>query len=203
MIPMRRTRSGSCALIAIGHATTAPPNSVMNSRRCMCPHEAKTGHRIASNEQTGRGGLREAMSALGQERRFGESAAYPLCPQKQTSDFAIRKSASGQKRTHASQRRVSLFDYVIGNGKNAWRNGKSKRFCGLQIDHKLEFGGLHHRQAGRAFTPYNSADVDPRLAILVSEIRSVTHQSAGQDVFAPWVTASDPIFCRKFDNSVA
>jgi hypothetical protein len=31
--PMRRTRSGCCARAASGHATAAPPSSVMNSRR--------------------------------------------------------------------------------------------------------------------------------------------------------------------------
>ena len=103
----------------------------------------------------------------------------PLYPQKRTCAVQLGMSALGQKRTHKSQHRVSLFNYVIGNGKNVWRNGESKRFCGLQIDYKLKFGGLHHRKAGRAFTPQYSAGVDPRLAILVSEIGSVTHQSVG------------------------
>ena len=34
---MRRMRSGCCARAASGHAAAAPPRSVMNSRRRMCP----------------------------------------------------------------------------------------------------------------------------------------------------------------------
>jgi hypothetical protein len=34
--PMRRMRSPCCARTAIGHATAAPPRSVMNSRRLVC-----------------------------------------------------------------------------------------------------------------------------------------------------------------------
>ena len=35
--PMRRIRSACCARAASGHAAAAPPSSVMNSRRLMCP----------------------------------------------------------------------------------------------------------------------------------------------------------------------
>ena len=37
--PMRRIRSPCCARAASGHAAAAPPRSVMNSRRCMCPRK--------------------------------------------------------------------------------------------------------------------------------------------------------------------
>ena len=39
----------------------------------------------------------------------------------------------------------------------------SKRLCGLEVEHELEFGGLHHRQVGGllAFT----ADLDSRGAL--------------------------------------
>ena len=39
--PMRRMRSGCCARAASGHAAAAPPRSVMNSRRRMCPLMSK------------------------------------------------------------------------------------------------------------------------------------------------------------------
>jgi hypothetical protein len=35
--PMRRIRSPCCARAASGHATVAPPSSVMKSRRLICP----------------------------------------------------------------------------------------------------------------------------------------------------------------------
>ena len=41
---MRRMRSACCARAARGHATAAPPNSLMNSRRLICLPMAETRH---------------------------------------------------------------------------------------------------------------------------------------------------------------
>src|SRR4029079_15905299 len=77
----------------------------------------ETGHRIASNEQTGRGGRVKPMSALGQNRTFASQKAMsallliattkadirkPPClvyPQKRTCAVQWLMSAKGQKRT--------------------------------------------------------------------------------------------------------
>jgi hypothetical protein len=76
-IPMRRTRSPCCALVATGH-TTAPPNNAMKSRRLIKTPEAQT--RNASNLHTysGRGTtLRMSASDMFSAKadvRFGSEA---------------------------------------------------------------------------------------------------------------------------------
>jgi len=49
------------------------------------------------------------MSALGQERTFGQLRSMSAIPQKQTLTVRIAKSALCQKRTLAR-----LFDYLVG-----------------------------------------------------------------------------------------
>ena len=63
--PMRRMRSRCCARAASGHATAAPPISVMKSRRLMCPPGQASQGIVAAQTCTGEG---PAMFALGQKR---------------------------------------------------------------------------------------------------------------------------------------
>ena len=59
----------------------------------------------------------------------------------------------------------SLFDHLVGNGKDARRNGHTKRLSRLEIDHELKFGWLKHREAGRFRAPEYPSGVDTDLAI--------------------------------------
>src|ERR1700682_2102309 len=41
------------------------------------------------------------------------------------------------------------FAHLVGAGEQARRNGQVEKFCGLEIDHELKFGGLLYRQISR------------------------------------------------------
>ena len=87
-----------------------------------------------------------------------------LC-QKATSP-AYRSMSALSKSGHCKNRKsTELFDYFIGNGKNAGRHREAKSLCGFQVEHKFEFDGLHDRQVGWTFSPQNSTGVDARLAV--------------------------------------
>lgn len=72
---------------------------------------------------------------------------------------------------------VVSFDHLIGGGKHHRRDGDAERLRGLQIDDKLEFGGLLHRQVGCLFAFENSAGVDAAQTSRLRNVASVTHQA--------------------------
>src|SRR6516225_7158863 len=96
-MPIRRTRSGCCARAASGH-TAAPQTIVMKSRRLIASPEAQTEHRNCSNWRARRG-RNAAMSALGQNRTFGNVRAMSALPQK--ADIAVGKESSLKEVTQA------------------------------------------------------------------------------------------------------
>jgi hypothetical protein len=51
-MPIRKTFSQSCARAVSGHATTAPPTNVMNSRRFMEPLEPQDYGNCGLNDTT-------------------------------------------------------------------------------------------------------------------------------------------------------
>src|SRR5262245_24628400 len=70
---------------------------------------------------------------------------------------------------------VPLFDYLIGDGQHAWRNGQTKRPGGLEVDDELELGRLLHRQIGRLGTFQYFVHVAGSTTIQVRIVRSVSH----------------------------
>ena len=53
--------------------------------------------------------------------------------------------AHGQKATYAVRQKTFLFDHLVGDDEQRWRNGEAKRFGSLEIDRQLEFGRLLDR----------------------------------------------------------
>ncbi len=41
-----------------------------------------------------------------------------------------------------------MASLCIGGHLNGYGHVEAKRLCRLEIEHELEFGGLHHRQVG-------------------------------------------------------
>ena len=86
-------------------------------------------------------------------------------------------------RTRCSKKKL-LFDHLVGNGKDARRNGEAEGFGGLEIDDELEPGRLHDRQVGRLFTFEDAAGIGADLTKDVRKVGAVAHQPADFGKFA-------------------
>ena len=75
-------------------------------------------------------------------------ARCPLLPRNQPNRCAALGDASGKNRTHTPQQTVSLFDHVVGERQQLRWHFEAERPGGPEVDHELEFGGLHDRQIG-------------------------------------------------------
>src|SRR5262249_6782926 len=64
---------------------------------------------------------------------------------------------------------------------------------GVEIDHQLEFGGLHHWQVGRPLALENPADVDSDLAIDVRKAGSITQQPARPSILAAFIDGGNRV----------
>jgi hypothetical protein len=81
-------------------------------------------------------------------------------------------------RTHAPQQVTASFDHFVGDDEQVGRHGEAQRLGGLQVDDKLEFGGLQHRKVGRFLAPQNAAGVDADLTIAILDARPIAYQTA-------------------------
>ena len=52
-----------------------------------------------------------------------------------------------------SQQHSCSLDHLVGDGRQTGRDLEAERFRGFEIDHELEFCGLHHRQIARFGSP--------------------------------------------------
>jgi len=77
----------------------------------------------------------------------------------------------------------TLFDHLVGAGKQRWRDRKPERFRSLEIDDQVELRWLHNWKIGRLFALEDAAGVDAGLTIGVSQAGAVADQ-------APTATAS-------------
>src|SRR5215813_11480903 len=59
----------------------------------------------------------------------------------------MQKISAGKFHFEPPSRLMSL-DHLVGNGEQLVWHREAERLGGLEIDHQLEFGGLHHRQVG-------------------------------------------------------
>jgi hypothetical protein len=78
----------------------------------------------------------------------------------------------------APQRRMSLFDDLVGAAEQRIRDGEAQRFRGLEIDHELDFRRLLKRQISRFLTLEYSPGVDASLSKSLTLIRTIAHQPA-------------------------
>ena len=68
------------------------------------------------------------------------------------------------KSRHSALRQgTSLFDHLVGSHLHDQRHGKIEPLGGLEVDHELEFGGLHDWQVGRFLALEDAAGVDADL----------------------------------------
>jgi hypothetical protein len=68
-------------------------------------------------------------------------------------------------RTHAPQQVTASFDHFVGDVEQVGRHDEAQRLDGLQVNDKLEFGGLQHRKVGWFLAPQSTAGVDADLTM--------------------------------------
>src|SRR5215813_3195396 len=90
-------------------------------------------------------------------------------------------------------RGVSL-NHLVGAGEQRRRDDEAERSRGFEIHGQLKFGGLHYRQVRSVLALENPASIRRRLAIGVRQVGAVTHEAAGENIFAPSVQPATP--CR-------
>jgi hypothetical protein len=74
-----------------------------------------------------------------------------------------------------------LFDPLVGDRQHTRRHFDAERLCGLEVEHKVKFGRLHHRQIGGLDALEDLPGIDTDLMIRVREVGAVAHQPAGFD----------------------
>src|SRR5882672_11291436 len=70
---------------------------------------------------------------------------------------------------------ASLFDHLGGAGEQRGRQVEAERFCGLEVDDKLELGRLLDRKLASALACKDSGDISRRGAIKFKVVGRVAH----------------------------
>src|SRR5215469_14989752 len=119
-------------------------------------------------------------------RIAGDDAHRPrrigLCPS-EARQCRQRGSARGQTQKISAGKfhfepPFTSFDHLVGASEQHWWYFEAKSFCGLEIDHQLKFAGQFYWKIGWLGTFDNSVDERRRTNPILSQVHSVTYQTA-------------------------
>src|SRR6516162_6150496 len=112
-----------------------------------------------------------------------------------------RAATPPPRRREARQIRVaSSFDHLVGEREQSIRHVETERLGGLEIDHELELGRLHHRQISRLLALEYSPGIDADLAVSIGYAGRVAHQTTGRDKLAQVIDRGNRMPGRQRDN---
>src|SRR6516162_4883341 len=97
---------------------------------------------------------------------------------------------------------IGSLDHLVGEGEQLVWNLEAERLGGLEIDHQLELGWLHHRQVGGFLAFENAPHIDPSLAIAVRVIGSVADEATRGHEFPLKIHHWDRITRCQFDKLI-
>src|ERR1044071_1448863 len=86
-----------------------------------------------------------------------------------------------------------LFDDSICFRQHFVGDGEADLLGSFEIDDKLEFGGLLHRQIGGLCTFQDSIDIACRTSKQIVVVRAVVHEAPFFNVFRPGVSGWEPV----------
>src|SRR5215471_13864453 len=107
-----------------------------------------------------------------------------------------------QKQTFCDAAKTSLFDHLVGAGKERWRHFEAKRPSGFQIDDQFEARRLLHWQIGGIVAAENAAGVNADLVIDVRNADTVAYQAACHSKFAKMVDSRQCMTGRQSNKLV-
>src|SRR6516165_5656945 len=136
-------------------------------------------HRSGSSRWSGSGLVTGQCPLWVKSRHRSTSASCPLYPRKRTFVERVRMSALCQKRTHALQQTVSLFDHVIGALPQEQRHVEAERLSAFQIDHQLELVRSLDGELARFCALEDAVTIGCCTLELAERINAVGYQAAG------------------------
>jgi len=71
-----------------------------------------------------------------------------------------------------------LFDHLVGDSEERWRNCQPQSLCSLLIYDGFEFLQLHYWKIGCSFAFENATDIIANLAVRIDQVRPITYQTA-------------------------
>jgi len=111
----------------------------------------------------------------------------------------LRTSQATPPRSQAPPRTLAVrsLDHLIGGRQQRFRDGEPERFGGLEVDDKLNFCGLLHRQIGRFVAFENAPGIYANLVVVISDAAAIAHQAAGQGELAVCVDRGQRMASRQ------
>src|SRR5262245_31011422 len=108
----------------------------------------------------------------------------------------MQKISAGKFHFEPPSQFTSL-DHLVSDSEQSWREANAECLRGVQVDHELELGRLHHRQVAGLFALENAAGIDTSQAICISDARSVAHQTADFREVARKIDRRHPMVSRE------
>jgi len=100
---------------------------------------------------------------------------------------------------HSQCRVTRSFDHLVGACGEAGRHFEPEYFGTLEVDNKLELGGLIDRQIGGLLALENPGDIEPSAAIAIRDIIAVAHQPTLFDIFSDAIHGRNRVTRRQRD----
>jgi hypothetical protein len=86
---------------------------------------------------------------------------------------------------------VVSLDHLVGRCQQRFRDGEAEGLGGFEVDDKIEFGWLHHRQIDWFLAFENAPRIDASLVVRIAEVAAIADQAACESIAgSPWWAVS-------------
>src|SRR5262245_9411929 len=179
-----------CARAASGHAA-APPSVTINSRRRIwiamrpsrggaCPCNGRGRYHVFIPRCT----VNDCSGSIATDEVEITRSRMSASPLKADNLHTISASPLSARTgcEQSQQKRLSLFDHLVGAGEQRGVHVDAERLGGREINNEIELGRLLDREVGWLRPPQNLVDKVASTPEQVWEVWSIRHQAARFDV---------------------